>query len=176
MMISPSSPQARQALQLAIAIEENNACWFHNCAIRFMTYDGELSLLLEELASEERAHKEELLDLYERNFASQLAVDIATPMELQDYCRGLDAIREHFFVIDAFMAQTLLELALGIERYTHRFYLDLTAITNNPEARVIFSRMSLFEEEHEQLFEARIEMEMLRQIDKGTQNQYSLTH
>jgi len=171
----PDSSQAQQALQLAIAIEENNAHCFHDCAIRFMTYDRDVTLFLEELVSEERAHKQELIEFYERNFASRIPADIPPPAELQAYRRGLEAIREHFFVVDNIMAQTLLELALEMERYTRSFYVKQTLTTSDPEAQAIFSRLAMYEEDHEGLFLKRIEMMMHKKINGGMQPQYPLT-
>jgi|GEM_PF-3446801 len=174
-MMIPDSSQAQQALQLAIAIEENNTHCFHDCAIRFMTYDRDVTLFLEELASEEQAHKQELLELYERSFASRMPADITPPTELQAYRRGLEAIREHFFVIDNIMAQSLLELALEIERYTRSFYMEQTLTTSDPEAQAIFSRLAEYEEDHESLFLKRIEMMRHKKSNNGMQTQYPLT-
>lgn len=155
-MMTVDVTQSRQALLLAIAIEKSNAAWFHHCAIRFLPYDPQLSTLLEQLSREEDEHHEELVELYRSSFDEMPDEEMSPPDQLQRYQNGLRHIKKHFFVVNKLMADSILEKALEIERYTRQYYTELTGMVADPEAAEVYQRLSKYEQEHERLFMERL--------------------
>ncbi len=156
--------QDREALLLAITIERHNGQQFREWAMRFRPYDPSVSIFLEELALEELAHEQELLDTYNRHFNEKAPHGILFPDELIQLAKKLNAIKNHFFVINSHAAQSLLKMAIKIERYTQQFYLDLQAKTMDPELSAIYRILVEFENEHERILLERLEAEQINSI------------
>jgi len=151
----------REALLLAIAIERHNSRLFREWAMRFRPYDAAVSIFLEELALEELAHEQDLLDIYRKYFGNNVPPAVPFPDELLYFTKGLDAIKDHFFVISSCVAQSLLEMAIKIERYTQQFYLNLLAKTTDPELSAIYRTLGEFENGHENILLERLEAEQI---------------
>jgi rubrerythrin len=157
--------QERAALLLAIAIERYNSRRFRDWAMRFRPYDPSVSTFFEELAQEELDHEQELRGIYFRCFNERAPDDISPPDELIAFVRGLDALKDHFFVINSYVAQSLLEMAIKIERYTQRFYTEQRTKTMDPELSGIYHILSEFEDEHEKILLERLEEEQINSIE-----------
>ena len=145
---------ARDALALAIAIERHNGQRLRELAHRFRVYDAEASRFLESLAREEDEHEAELLKLFAQLFGGE--VPPCSPIALMHYLSGLLVKPRHFFVINPDMAETLLQMALHMERYTQQFYQNLAAATSEPQSRAMYARLAAFEGEHERAFHRRL--------------------
>ncbi len=155
---------SKQALMLAIALEQHNAKWFRQWSHRFRGYDADTYKFFQDLEQEELQHEQELKLEYIKYFGEEVPKDIVPPNELKQYITVLESIdvnkrMEHFFVVNSNMAQTLLQMALLIEQYTRQFYLDLQAETKDDTLSNVYKKLGEYEAEHEQLFYKRIEME-----------------
>jgi len=153
---TPIASSGEEALGLAIAIERHNRQAFLDWAYRFRAYDPDVAEFLEGLVDEERDHEHELIALHQHQFAHE-EISPALPTELGRYHRGLEAIRQHFLLVDAASAAVLLETALEIERFTRSFYTDLLRRTADPGQAAVYERLSAYEAEHERQFEERLE-------------------
>lgn len=151
-----SAGDDRQLLLLAITIERHCACLYREWAHRFRPYDNGVSAILDELAKEELSHEQELIDLYAGITGNKVAENLPESEKLNDFIRGLDSVRDHFFVIDPPMAKTILEIALEIERYTHRFYMQLQGEVKDPQVLTLIRRLLEFEEDHVNIFLERL--------------------
>ncbi len=147
----------RQLLLLAIAIERYCAQLYQECAYRFRPSDSGISTILEELAKEERQHEQHLIALYKEVIGEEVAQDLMPPLELQAYLQGLHQISDHFFVVNLSMGKSILEMALEVERYTHRFYLEFHEMTDDPHISAMVHKLVAFEEDHVRIIIERLE-------------------
>lgn len=148
----------KNALALAIAIERHNARRFKEWSNRFRTYDKHTSEFLQALVTEESEHEQELVSWFQHLFNAP-PPPTSLPTELSAYLAGLDSLTDHFFIVDTGTAQTLLEFALTIERYTRNFYSNLLAQTDDLQLQSLYHRLSDYEAEHEQKFLDQIKTE-----------------
>jgi len=145
-----------QLLLLAISIERCCARLYQDCAYRFRPYNPGISAVLEELATEERQHEQELLALYREILGEEADPRLPAPPELQAFIQGLQELSGHFFVVDSPMARTMLEIALNIERHTHNFYLQIQNQLEDPRVSAVIGRLVAFEEDHVRVFLERL--------------------
>jgi len=166
--------QDREALLLAISIERHNSRRFREWAMRFLPYDSTVSIFLEELAQEELDHEQELLDTYHKYYGEKAPDNIPLPDELIHFARGLEAVKEHFFVINSYIAQSLLEMAIKFERYSQQFYLDLLDKTADPVLSATYRMLSEYETEHENILLERLEAEKINSIEQMVAENHTL--
>jgi len=156
MSIINSAGEDQQLLLLAITIERHCARLYREWAHRFRPYDNGVSAILEELAKEELSHEQELIDLYTEITGDKVAENLPEPAHLNNFVQGLYSMSDHFFVIDPPMAKTILEIALEIERYTYRFYMQLQGEAKDPQVLALIRRLLEFEENHVKIFLERL--------------------
>lgn len=148
--------EEQQVLLLAIAIERYCARMYQDWAHRFSAYDNGTSVVLGALAQEELKHERELMDLYVALTGREVPEPLPAPPAFKKVSQRLQALQEHFFVVDAAMAETMVELALEIERYTQAFYTQLQNQVDDPRAAALLRRLMEFEGEHVGIFLERL--------------------
>jgi len=171
---STETSQDKKALLLAISIERHNSKRYREWAMRFLPYDSSVSLFLEELALEELEHEQELLQAYQKHFHEAAPDNIPLPKELTQFAKGLETIKDHFFVINSFVAQSLLEMAIKFERYTQQFYSELLNTTINPELSKIYRMLGEFEIKHKNILLERLGEEQINSIEQMVYENQSL--
>lgn len=157
MKMNSETEKDQPILLLAIAIERNCARMYQDWAHRFRAYDAGMSAILEELAKEESGHERELMDLYVGVTGKDVPEPLPEPVELQGVVEGLQSIRDHFFVVDPGMAETIIESALAIERFTYDFYVQLQGSVEDRRAAALIRRLVEFEGEHVRIFLERLQ-------------------
>ncbi len=156
MKVNSETEKDQQILLLAIAIERHSARMYQDWAHRFRAYDGGMSAILEALGKEELGHERELMDLYVQLTGKDVPEPLPEPMELQGVVRGLQSIQDHFFVVDPGMAETILESALRIERFTYEFYIQFQSKVEDRQVAALIRRLVEFEGEHVRIFLERV--------------------
>lgn len=144
----------REVLSLAIAIEARNAEQYKEWADRFEPFDFETSIILENLADEEKRHEKELKDLFSRQFGTApVKID---PDEAGQRIEKPSFPDEHFFVVDCGMAGRILQAALRTELKARTFYERLSERTKDPPLLKVYGALAVFEEDHVQALQNRL--------------------
>ena len=156
MTVNNKHEQNSQTLRLAIAIERHCGQLYQEWAHRFRPYDIGISIVLEELAKEEREHERELISIYEAVTDEKAPTELPAPVDLQKFVQGLQSIQDHFFVINPVMAKTILEMALQIEQFSHNFYQQYLKEVDNFQVSALIHRMIEFEDNHVRILTERV--------------------
>jgi len=144
-----SEPEKDQSiLLLAIAIERHSARMYQDWAHRFQAYDAGTHAVLNEMVEEESRHERELMDLYVIMTGETVPEPLPVPAAFRDITRELQSIQDHYFVVGPAMAETILEAALKIERFTHDFYVRCQDKAEDRRIAECIGRLVEFEEDH----------------------------
>lgn len=157
--MSRNVDNAFEIVLLAIEIEQRCSLLYQEWAQRFKPYDSGMSVLLEELAEEERVHAREFRALQEEISGDEMPEKIVLPPMFNACMKKLETIQDHFFVTGPVMATTILEAALEIEHFTCRLYKDLESKTASSSVAAVCHRLSEDEEKHVRIFLERLEFE-----------------
>jgi len=157
--MSKNDDNALQIVLLAIEIELRCSLLYQEWAQRFKPYDYGVSVLLEELADEEREHAGEFRALQEEISSDDVPENIVLPPMFGACMKKLETIQDHFFVTSPVMASTILETALEIEHFTCQLYKDLELKTSNSAVATVCHRLSKHEENHAHILVERLEFE-----------------
>lgn len=145
----------REILSLAIVVEETNAKQYADWADRFRPYDHAITVLLDDLTSEEEAHRDQLTDLYLSCFGDHvLSMD---PAAFNMTFESVSLPDDHFFIVDGKAARTILESALQAEERMQHFYQGVLDQTPDILLRVVYEGLIHYEDTHIEKIKMRLQ-------------------
>lgn len=148
MMANGETDDDQGLLLLAIAIGRYSAQMYRDWVHRFRAYDAGTSAILEEMVKEESTHERQLMELYAEVIGCAPPEPLSVPVEFANIARDLQSIQDHYFVVNPAMAETILEVALKIERLTRDFYVRCQDETEDRRIAEFIGRLVEFEEDH----------------------------
>lgn len=158
-----SSLSAREALHIAVFIEERNAKIYREFAEMFAAFGDrdsmQISALFEDMEREERRHGALLQDRYTELYGTFPCS--VTEDEVRQFIEVPRLDSEIFALLRTSTGRAprvkAFELALAAEQGAMRYYTRLAEFTDDDELRAMYAELSQFESDHIEELEQKIE-------------------
>ncbi|MFC6673078.1 hypothetical protein [Marinobacterium aestuariivivens] len=137
----------QQSLAFAIALEDEQICNLRRWGLRIRPFDSELARLFGHLLKETEAHKGELL--YHASRYLEWNQRLRSPIEVEDADEG-----DHFFIVRAETAQSILDSALAMKEQALCFYRYCSIL--EPRGSLLgglYKNLGSFQDVHTQLLQ-----------------------
>lgn len=142
-----SSLSPREALWVAIGIEERNAQIYENYAKMFSGYDAETVGIFQEMADEERQHKRALEERYRERFGREPGT--LTPNDIAELVEAPVVRDGELFIYEGLSLSEALEVGLRAEREARDFYRQLVQLSTDSTLVDLYRELAETENDHE---------------------------
>ena len=137
----------REALWVAVGIEERNTQIYRNYSSMFREFDAETAAIFEEMAAEECQHQQALEDRYHQLFGSEPGT--LTPNDVEQLIEAPVVRDGELFIYEGITLREALEVGLRAEREARDFYRRLVQTTADPALVELYRELAETENDHE---------------------------